>query len=147
MEQSTEDHGKVYIAIDLKSFFASCECAARGLNPLTTNLVVADVSKTEKTICLAVSPSLKRYGIPGRARLFQVVSAVSAVNRERKSRAPGRTFSGTSVDDEALKMDPALELDYIAAPPRMRLYMETSARIYGIYLKYVAPEEDRKSVV
>lgn len=141
MEQSTEDHGKVYIAIDLKSFFASCECAARGLNPLTTNLVVADVSKTEKTICLAVSPSLKRYGIPGRARLFQVVSAVSAVNRERKSRAPGRTFSGTSVDDEALKMDPALELDYIAAPPRMRLYMETSARIYGIYLKYVAPED------
>ncbi|MDD7059465.1 Y-family DNA polymerase, partial [Porcincola intestinalis] len=141
MEQSTEDHGKVYIAIDLKSFFASCECAARGLNPLTTNLVVADASKTEKTICLAVSPSLKRYGIPGRARLFQVVSAVSAVNRERKSRAPGRAFSGTSVDDEALKRDPALELDYIAAPPRMRLYMETSARIYGIYLKYVAPED------
>lgn len=138
---NSEDTGKTYIAIDLKSFYASCECAARGLNPLTTNLVVADVSKTEKTICLAVSPSLKSYGIPGRARLFQVVSKVREVNRERKMRAPGRVFSGTSADDTELKKDPSLELDYIAAPPRMRLYMEISTKIYGIYLKYVAPED------
>lgn len=136
-----EDSGKVYIAIDLKSFFASCECSARGLNPLTTNLVVADVSKTEKTICLAVSPSLKQYGIPGRARLFQVVSKVKEVNRARRRKAPGNTFSGTSVDDLELKKDPSLELDYIAAPPRMRLYVETSRKIYGIYLRYVAPED------
>lgn len=136
-----EDTGKTYIAIDLKSFYASCECVERGLNPLTTNLVVADVSKTEKTICLAVSPSLKSYGIPGRARLFQVVSKVSEVNRERKRKAPGRTFTGTSVDDTKLKADPSLELDYIAAPPRMKLYMATSTKIYGIYLKYVAPED------
>lgn len=136
-----EDSGKVYIAIDLKSFYASCECVSRGLNPLTANLVVADVEKTEKTICLAVSPSLKSYGIPGRARLFEVVSKVREVNRERKNRAPGRTFSGTSADDAELKKDPSLELDYIAAPPRMKLYMETSAKIYGIYLGYVAPED------
>ena len=98
-----EDSGKVYIAIDLKSFYASCECVSRGLNPLTANLVVADVEKTEKTICLAVSPSLKSYGIPGRARLFEVVSKVREVNRERKNRAPGRTFSGTSADVAELK--------------------------------------------
>lgn len=136
-----QDDKKTYIAIDLKSFFASCECVARGLNPLTTNLVVADVAKTEKTICLAVSPSLKSYGISGRARLFQVVSRVREVNRERKMKAPGRTFSGSSFDDTCLREDPSLELDYIAAPPRMRLYMETSTKIYGIYLKYVAPED------
>ena len=130
-----------YIAIDLKSFYASVECVERGLDPLTTNLVVADASRTEKTICLAVSPSLKAYGISGRARLFEVVQRVKAVNAERKSRLSGGNFSGKSWDDRELKEHPELEVDYIAAPPRMAHYMKHSADIYHIYLKYVAPED------
>ncbi|MCD7867258.1 MAG: DNA methylase [Clostridiales bacterium] len=130
-----------YIAIDLKSFYASSECADRHLNPLTTNLVVADASRTEKTICLAVSPSLKSCGVSGRARLFEVVQRAREVNAERLRRAPGHRFSGASFDMEALKADPSLELSYITAPPRMARYVEVSARIYSIYLKYVAPED------
>ena len=132
---------KVYIAIDLKSFYASQECIARGLDPLTTNLVVADASRTEKTICLAVSPSLKSYGISGRARLFEVVQKVKEINAIRRERAPGRKLTGSSCQDPELKADPSLALDYIAAPPRMGHYMECSTKIYNIYLKYVAPED------
>ena len=132
---------KVYIAIDLKSFYASQECIARGLDPLTTNLVVADASRTEKTICLAVSPSLKSYGISGRARLFEVVQKVKEINALRRERAPGRELIGSSCQDPELKANPSLALDYIAAPPRMGHYMECSTKIYNIYLKYVAPED------
>ena len=132
---------KQYIAVDLKSFYASVECVDRGLDPLTTNLVVADVSRTEKTICLAVSPSLKSYGIPGRARLFEVVQKVRDINGQRIRRAPGWHFSGGSADNAALMSDPSLALEYIAAPPRMRRYMEVSTKVYGIYLKYIAPED------
>ena len=132
---------KQYIAIDLKSFYASQECVERGLDPMTTNLVVADGSRTEKTICLAVSPSLKAYGVPGRARLFEAIQKVQEANAIRRSRAPGRVFSGKSSDATELAADPSLELDFIIAPPRMGHYMECSARIYGIYLKYVAPED------
>lgn len=132
---------RTYIAIDLKSFYASVECMERRLNPLTTNLVVADASRTEKTICLAVSPSLKAYGIPGRTRLFEVVQKVKEVNAERLRKAPGRTFSGTSFNDSELKSSPDMALDYIAATPRMALYMEYSTQIYNIYLKYIAPED------
>lgn len=135
------DKQRTYIAIDLKSFYASVECVERGLNPLTTNLVVADVSRTEKTICLAVSPSLKSYGIPGRARLFEVVQKVAEVNRQRKSLAPGHEFTGSSYDISELHKNPGLALDYIAAVPRMAFYMQYSTRIYNIYLKYVAPED------
>lgn len=130
-----------YIAIDLKSFYASVECLERGLNPLTTNLVVADSARTEKTICLAVTPSLKAFGISGRARLFQVVQKVKEINLQRKKMAPRQCFSGSSIDEIELKKSPELSLDYIAAPPRMALYMEYSTRIYNIYLKYVAPED------
>ena len=129
-----------YIAIDLKSFYASVECADRKLDPLTTNLVVADQSRTDKTICLAVSPSLKACGIPGRPRLFEVVQKVRDVNRLRLQHAPGRKFSGKSSSAQELKANPGLELDYIVAVPRMARYMEVSSRIYGIYLKYIAPE-------
>lgn len=132
---------RTYIAIDLKSFYASVECVERGLDPLTTNLVVADKSRTEKTICLAVSPSLKAYGIGGRARLFEVVQKVREVNAKRREHLPERKFSGKSSDDNALKRDLSLEVDYITAPPRMAHYMRYSARIYDIYLKYVAPED------
>jgi len=132
---------KYYAAIDLKSFYASVECIQRGLDPLTTNLLVADASRTEKTICLAVSPSLKSYGIPGRARLFEAVQKVSEANALRKMRAPGREFRGKSWDAEALNRDPGLAIDYITAPPQMAMYMETSTKIYEIYLKYVAPED------
>ena len=132
---------KQYIAIDLKSFYASVECIERGLDPLKTNLVVADASRTEKTICLAVSPSLKRYGIPGRARLFEVVQKLREVNALRRCAAPGREFTGKSWDATELDADPSLEIDYIAAPPRMAHYMEHSAKIYETYLKYVAPED------
>ena len=132
---------KVYIAIDLKSFYASQECIARGLDPLTTNLVVADASRTEKTICLAVSPSLKSYGISGRARLFEVVQKVKEINALRRAQAPGRELTGSSCQDPELKANPSLALDYIAAPPRMAHYMECSTKIYNIYLKYVAPED------
>lgn len=130
-----------YIAIDLKSFYASVECREREHNPLTTNLVVADASRTEKTICLAVSPSLKAYGIPGRARLFEVVQKVKEVNRARLSRAPGHTFTGESADDVELKKNASLAVSYITATPRMALYMQYSTQIYQIYLKYVAPED------
>ncbi len=132
---------KQYIAIDLKSFYASVECIERGLDPMKTNLVVADVSRTEKTICLAVSPSLKKYGIPGRARLFEAVQKLKEVNALRRSKAPNREFTGKSWDAEELDRDPGLEIDYIAAPPRMAHYMEHSAKIYETYLKYVAPED------
>jgi DNA polymerase V len=132
---------KSYIAIDLKSFYASVECIERGLDPLTTNLVVADASRTEKTICLAVSPSLKAYGIPGRARLFEVVQKVKGINSQRLLKTPARTFTGSSYDDLELKNSPDLSVDYITAPPRMAHYMEYSTRIYNIYLKYVAPED------
>lgn len=129
-----------YIAIDLKSFYASVECVDRGLDPLTTNLVVADVSRTEKTICLAVSPSLKAYGIGGRARLFEVVQRVNEVNNERR-RVAGWKMTGKSYDDLELRAHPDLELDYIAAPPRMAHYMEVSTKVYETYLKYIAPED------
>lgn len=132
---------RAYIAIDLKSFYASVECIERGLDPLTTNLVVADDSRTEKTICLAVTPSLKSYGIPGRARLFEVVQKVREINAVRRSKAPGHTFSGSSCNDTELKSTPSLALDYIVAPPRMALYIEYSTRIYHVYLKYIAPED------
>ena len=135
-----QEQQRTYIAIDLKSFYASVECVDRGLDPLTTNLVVADVSRTEKTICLAVSPSLKAYGIGGRARLFEVVQRVRDVNNERK-RAAGWRMSGKSYHDPELKANPSLELDYIAAPPRMAHYMEVSTKVYETYLKYIAPED------
>lgn len=130
-----------YIAIDLKSFYASVECMERNLDPLTTNLVVADVSRTEKTICLAVSPSLKQYGIPGRARLFEVIQAVKKINKERLKRAPGHKFVGKSFDDNELKKNPSLELDFIAATPQMSHYINKSAEIYQIYLKYINSED------
>ena len=132
---------RTYIAIDLKSFYASVECIERGLDPLTTNLVVADASRTEKTICLAVSPSLKKFGIPGRPRLFEVVQKVREVNIERKAKAPGRMFTGASFDAEEIERSPELEVTYIAAVPRMAYYMEYSTRIYDIYLRYIAPED------
>ena len=137
---------RTYLAIDLKSYYASAECAARHLDPLTTNLVVADSSRTEKTICLAVSPSLKAYGIPGRARLFEVVQKVKEVNANRLREAvrlrkavykDGKpSFSSASYD-----ADPSLELSYLVAPPRMAYYEKVSWQIYGIYLKYIAPED------
>lgn len=134
-----ENHA--YLSIDLKSFYASVECVERGLNPLTTNLVVADAARTDKTICLAVSPSLKSYGISGRARLFEVVQKIREVNALRQCRAPGQRFTGFSHDDTQLKTSPALSVSYLTAPPRMALYMEYSTRIYDIYLKFVAPED------
>ena len=137
--QDNKQH--IYVAIDLKSFYASVECQERGLNPITTNLVVADSSRTEKTICLAVSPSLKQYGIPGRARLFEVVQKVKEVNIERKRKAPNQTFTGSSYDDIALKKNPDLELSYIVAPPRMSHYMKFSTNIYNVYLKWFSPED------
>jgi DNA polymerase V len=132
---------RTYIAIDLKSFYASVECVERNLNPLKTNLVVADAERTEKTICLAVSPSLKRYGIPGRARLFEVVQRVKEVNAERAKKAPGGIFSGSSANSDELDSDASLSVDYITASPRMSFYMDYSSRIYDIYLKYIAPED------
>ena len=132
---------RVYAAIDLKSFYASCECMERGLDPLNTNLVVADKSRTEKTICLAVSPSLKSYGISGRARLFEVVQRVAQVNKERAWKAPERRLTGKSYVFSELNADPSLAVDYVVAMPQMAHYMDVSAKIYGIYLKYVAPED------
>ena len=142
---------RTYLAIDLKSYYASVECAARHLDPLTTNLVVADSSRTEKTICLAVSPSLKTYGIPGRARLFEVVQKVKEVNANRLREAvrlrkavykDGKpSFSSASYDSLSLAADPSLELSYLIAPPRMSYYEKVSRQIYGIYLKYIAPED------
>ncbi|MBS6642322.1 MAG: DNA methylase [Clostridiaceae bacterium] len=136
---SNENHA--YIAIDLKSFYASVECRERYLDPLTTNLVVADASRTEKTICLAVSPALKAYGLPGRPRLFEVVQKINEVNAGRKRMAPGHTFTGSSYDADELKSSPELSVSYITAPPRMAFYMEYSTRIYNIYLKYISPED------
>lgn len=132
---------RTYIAIDLKSFYASVECVERGLNPLTTNLVVADKSRTEKTICLAVSPSLKSYGILGRPRLFEVVQRVEHVNYGRKLVAPHRVLTGKSVSDIELKSNPELAVNYIVAPPRMAYYIEYSTRIYNVYLKYVSADD------
>ena len=130
-----------YIAIDLKSYYASVECVERHLNPLTTNLVVADESRTEKTICLAVSPSLKSYGVPGRPRLFEVNQKVRQINAERRRVLRGQPFSGSSFDNTKLQSDTSLELDFIIAKPRMAFYMEYSTRIYEIYLRYFAPED------
>lgn len=130
-----------YIAIDLKSFYASVECVERGLNPLTTNLVVADVSRTEKTICLAVSPSLKKYGISGRARLFEVIEHVTQLNNGRRRQLAGRQFAGKSVSEDELNSHPELEADYIVATPRMALYVKYSTRIYDIYLKYISEND------
>ena len=132
---------RYYAAIDLKSFYASVECVERGLDPLKTNLLVADASRTEKTICLAVSPSLKAWGVPGRPRLFEAIQKVGEANALRLNKAPGRRFTGKSWDAEQLAADPALEIDFITAPPRMAHYMQYSARIYEIYLKYIAPED------
>lgn len=132
---------KTYIAIDLKSFYASVECRERNRDPLTTNLVVADPSRTEKTICLAVSPSLKKYGLSGRARLFEVIQKVKTANEIRKLKAPNKVFCGSSDDSIALQKNPSLKIDYITAPPRMARYMEYSTKIYNIYLKYIAPED------
>ena len=132
---------RTYIAIDLKSFYASVECVARGLDPMTTNLVVADASRTEKTICLAVTPALKAYGIPGRARLFEVVQRVREINRDRLRVAPGGAFTGKSCLARDLAGDPSLELDYLIAPPQMAHYMKISTEIYNVYLKYVSPED------
>lgn len=134
-----DDH--IYTAIDLKSFYASVECVERGLDPLATHLVVADASRTTKTICLAVSPSLKSYGISGRARLFEVVQKVGQINQTRRNKAPNRQFSGSSCDARELEEHPELELSYITAPPRMAFYIEYSTLIYNIYLKYIAPED------
>ena len=131
---------KIYAVIDLKSFYASVECVERGLDPLTTNLVVADKSRTEKTICLAVSPSLKKYGIPGRPRLFEVIQKVKRINKERQETAPGHKFIGQSFHSDKLS-DPSVALAYITAPPRMSLYMKYSTQIYQIYLRYFAPED------
>lgn len=122
---------RTYIAIDIKSFYASVECKERGRNPLTTNLVVADKSRTEKTICLAVSPALKSYGIPGRPWLLEVVQKVREANDARRRNAPNRTFSGVSDDSTVFNANPELKIDYIVAPPRMSCYMEYSTRIYN----------------
>ena len=135
------EESKIYVAIDLKSFYASVECKERGLDPITTNLVVADSSRTEKTICLAVSPALKSYGIPGRARLFEVVQKVKEVNIYRKRKATNRTFTGSSYSDIELKKNKSLELSYIIAPPRMAYYMKYSSKIYNIYLKYFSSDD------
>ena len=130
-----------YIAIDLKSFYASVECIERGLDPMTTNLVVADGSRTKKTICLAVSPSLKSYGVPGRPRLFEVVAKVREANAARRWSAPGRRLIGATYDHRILLEDPRLAVDYIVAPPRMALYIDYSTRIYQVYLKYFSPDD------
>lgn len=132
---------RTYIAIDLKSFFGSVECVERGLDPLNTNLVVADVSRTEKTICLAVTPSLKAYGIGGRARLFEVVQKLREVNWQRRKDLPYHRFTGKSYLDSELKDHPDWEVDFIAAVPRMAHYIHYSTKIYSIYLKYIAPED------
>lgn len=130
-----------FIAIDLKSFYASVECVERGLDPLTTNLVVADESRTEKTICLAATPAIKAYGVPGRARLFEVVQKIKAANNKRRFFAPGRKLIGKSHDAAELAGNPNLAIDYIVAPPRMAFYMDYSARIYKVYLRYIAPQD------
>jgi len=132
---------RTYIAIDLKSFYASVECIERGLDPLSTHLVVADTSRTEKTICLAVTPALKAQGVPGRPRLFEAIQKVNDANARRQYRAPGRVFTGSSCDEKELAIHPEWAIDFIKAPPRMALYIDYSTRIYDIYLRYVAPED------
>ena len=132
---------RIYAAIDLKSFYASAECVDRGLDPLTANLVVADASRTDKTICLAVSPALKSFGIPGRARLFEVAAKVRSLNAERELKAPRRKFTGSSAYLPELKQDPSLAIDYIVAPPRMSFYMKTSGRINEIYQQFISPDD------
>ena len=132
---------RTYIAIDLKSFYASVECRERGLDPLDTNLVVADESRTDKTICLAVTPSLKSYGISGRGRLFEVKQRVKEANAGRRHDAPGHRLDGSSCFLSELQANPGLAIDFLIAPPRMAYYMEYSTRIYSIYMKYVAPED------
>ncbi|HIY20805.1 MAG TPA: DNA methylase [Candidatus Flavonifractor merdigallinarum] len=132
---------KCYICCDLKSFYASVECVERGLDPMTTNLVVADKRRTDKTICLAVTPSLKAYGISGRARLFEVVQKVKEVNLRRQRNASGRRFTGSSWHDPDVRSNPSLALDYLVAPPRMAHYIDWSTKIYSVYLKYIAPED------
>ena len=141
MYNDYKTNNRTYLCIDLKSFYASVECIERGLDPMRTNLVVADSSKTEKTICLAVSPSLKSYGIGGRARLFEVIQMVKEVNKSRKNVAPDNILTGKSSDYTELMNDKSLAVDYIIAPPRMAYYMEYSTRIYNVYLKYIAPED------
>ena len=140
-EAAMEPQSHTYIAMDLKSFYASVECVDRGLDPLNTNLVVADAARTQKTICLAVSPSLKSYGIPGRARLFEVISKVREVNALRKVKAPGGIFSGKSTFADELQEHPELEVGFVTATPRMARYLECSTQIYNIYLEYIAPED------
>ena len=135
------EKNRIYAAIDLKSFYASVECIERGLDPLGTHLVVADASRTEKTICLAVSPSLKTYGIPGRSRLFEVVQRIKEVNDQRLRQIPEHCFSGSSFDKKELEKNSHLAVDYVVATPRMAHYMEYSTRVYQIYLKYLAPED------
>ena len=130
-----------YIAIDLKSFYASVECVERGLDPLTTNLVVADAARTEKTICLAVSPSLKSYGVPGRPRLFEVVTRIAEVNSKRRWSSPSRRLVSATYDNKILLTNPSVAVDYIVAPPRMAFYIDYSTRIYQIYLKYFSPDD------
>ena len=131
----------MFLCIDLKSFYASVECVDRGMDPLNTNLVVADESRTEKTICLAVTPALKSYGIPGRARLFEVHQATEQVNAQRRLKAKGGRFSKKSVLASELKADPNLELSFVIAPPRMKRYMEVSTQIFNIYRRYVSEED------
>ena len=130
---------KVYIAIDLKSFYASVECIDRGLNPLTAHLVVADESRTDKTICLAVTPALKALGVPGRPRLFEAKQKLAEANALRRGRV--RSFTGKSCDSVELANDPHLEADFIIAPPRMAHYMQVSSRVYETYLRFIAPED------
>ena len=132
---------RTYVAIDLKSFFASVECVLRGLDPMNVHLVVADESRTEKTICLAVSPALKAWGVPGRPRLFEVIQRVNAINAVRLSAAPGHAFAGESCLSSEVKADPSRKLSYLVAPPQMARYVEYSTRIYRIYIKYVDPKD------
>ncbi|MCI6265561.1 MAG: DNA methylase, partial [Erysipelotrichaceae bacterium] len=132
---------RIYMCIDLKSFYASVECRERGLDPMTTNLVVADPNRTEKTICLAVSPSLKQYGIPGRARLFEVIQKVKEMNYKRRKENNVYKFIGKSYNDIELKNNKKLEIDYIIAEPRMSYYMNYSTKIYNIYLKYLSSDD------
>ena len=138
---NSSSNNRQYIAIDLKSFYASVECIERGLDPLTTNLVVADKSRTDKTICLAVSPGLKSFGVPGRPRLFEVVQKVKQVNAERRAHVPGRKLDGVSTNTAKLNSDPSLAVDYLVAKPQMAHYMAISTEIFNIYAKYVAPED------
>ena len=132
---------RTYIAIDLKSFYASVECIERGLDPLTTHLVVADKSRTDKTICLAVSPSLKAYGVSGRARLYEVVQKVESINKERRRLAPNHRLVAESYRENELKENPDFALTYVVAPPRMAHYIEYSTKIYNVYLNYVSEED------